>query len=155
MSQQPFSRPAEDLGTDPMKEIDMHNLNTAEDRPRTSRLTRLAVTLTTLLALVGIPVLVAAPAQAAASPSTSVTSCSDGRCTIWLSISETRALGAARIPAPPAWVPWQIRTAYYASAYAHRWFAQYYGSHNMCSAFRLDIRPWATQGYAGYRCNWW
>lgn len=117
-------------------------------RPR-RRLARVAVTLTSLLVLLGVPLLTAAPANA------SVAGCWDGRCTIYLSINETKAVGAGRVPAPPAWTPRQIKSAYYASAYAHRYFAYKYGSWNMCSAFTLDIRPWASQGYYGYRCNWW
>jgi hypothetical protein len=124
--------------------------STDEASPRRSRrTTHLVVVLTALLALVGLPVLTAAPANAA------VAHCGDGRCAIYLSINETKALGAGRIPAPPAWVPWQIKSAYYASAYAHRWFAYKYGSWNWCSKFVLDIRPWASQGYQGYRCSWW
>jgi hypothetical protein len=110
---------------------------------------RIAAILAGLLMMIGLPLLTTAPANA------SVAGCWDGRCTIYLSINETKALGAGRIPAPPSWVPWQIRTAYYASAYAHKYFAYKYGSWNYCSAFTLNIRPWATQGYYGYRCNWW
>lgn len=78
--------------------------------------------------------------------------CSSGRCTVYLSKAETYALGQGRVPAPPASVPWQIKSAYYALAYAHRWFAQQYANQGLCSAFRLSIYPWESQGYMAYRC---
>jgi hypothetical protein len=79
-------------------------------------------------------------------------SCGSGRCTLWLSKAETAALGRGNVPAPPAAAPWQIKAAYYALAYGHRWFAQQYASWGWCSGFRLSIYPWETQGYFGYRC---
>jgi len=79
-------------------------------------------------------------------------SCSGGRCTIWLSKSDTAALGQGRVPAPPAAAPWQIKAAYYALAYGHRWFTQQYASRGWCSGFRLSIFPFESQGYFGYRC---
>lgn len=78
--------------------------------------------------------------------------CGGGRCTIYLSKAETREFGNGRIPAPPASAPVQIRTAYYALAYGHRWFAQQYANRGWCSGFRLSIYPWESQGYFGYAC---
>ncbi|WP_086661850.1 hypothetical protein [Lentzea kentuckyensis] len=96
----------------------------------------------------GVAVATPAPAEA------SVASCGSGRCTIYLSKSETRALANGNVPAPPAAAPWQIKTAYYALAYGHRWFAQQYANWGWCSGFRLSIYPWESQGYFGYACNW-
>lgn len=105
---------------------------------------------------VGSPQVVNSQATTAVEPSPSaVASCGNGRCTLYMSINETKALGRGIIPPLPAWVPWQIQAAYRVSAVAHRWFASVYGSRNWCSAFVLDIRPWATQGYYGYPCSWW
>ncbi|HVK26173.1 MAG TPA: hypothetical protein VM677_32855 [Actinokineospora sp.] len=84
----------------------------------------------------------------------SVASCGGGRCTLYFSKSETRALGYGTVPPPPAATPWQLRAAYYALAYGHRWFAQQYANRGMCSAFTLSVYPWETQGYFGYACNW-
>jgi hypothetical protein len=78
-------------------------------------------------------------------------SCGDGRCTITLNKGETWNLGQWRVPAPPP-MPVQLRTAYYALAYGHVWFAQQYAKKGLCTAFRLDVRPWATQGYFAYSC---
>ncbi|WP_370965011.1 hypothetical protein [Amycolatopsis sp. cg9] len=103
-----------------------------------------------LTAAISGGVAVATPAAADAS----VASCGSGRCTLYLSKSETRALAQANVPAPPAAVPWQLRTAYYALAYGHRWFAQQYADRGWCSGFRLSIYPWESQGYFGYACNW-
>jgi hypothetical protein len=89
-----------------------------------------------------------APANAA------VSYCGDGRCTVYLSKSETRAFASGRIPAPPASLDWRLRSGYYSLAYAHRWIAGQYASRGWCSAFTLNIRPWATQGYYGYACSW-
>lgn len=89
----------------------------------------------------------------APTPAEAVTGgCSSGRCTVYLSKAETRALGEGRVPSPPAATPWQLRAAYYVFAYAHRWFAQQYASRGWCSGFRLSIYPWESQGYFGYRC---
>jgi hypothetical protein len=95
-------------------------------------------------------VAVGAPSSAEAA----VASCGDGRCTLYLSKSETRALANGVVPPPPAATPWQLRAAYYALAYGHRWFAQQYASWGWCSGFRLSIYPWESQGYFGYACNW-
>ncbi|WP_454117051.1 hypothetical protein [Microbacterium aurum] len=78
--------------------------------------------------------------------------CASGRCTVWLSKSETAALGKGKVPAPPVFVPVPIKAAYYAAAYVHRWIANSYASRGMCSGFRLSIYPWETQGYFGYYC---
>ncbi|WP_022924908.1 hypothetical protein [Serinicoccus marinus] len=78
--------------------------------------------------------------------------CGNGRCTIYLSHRETRALGNGAVPAAPWFVPWQIKAAYYPTAYAHKYFARSYANRGLCSAFRLDIRPWATQGYVARYC---
>ena len=86
--------------------------------------------------------------------SASVTYCGHGRCTLYLSKSETRSLAAGRVPPPPAATPWQIKGSYYALAYGHKWFARQYANRGWCSGFQLSIYPWATQGYFGYRCNW-
>lgn len=78
--------------------------------------------------------------------------CASGRCTVYLSNAETRALGAGRVPTPPAFVAGPLRVAYYALAYGHRWFAQQYGARGLCSAFRLSIYPWESQGFMSRRC---
>lgn len=88
------------------------------------------------------------------SAEAAVSSCGNGRCTLYLSQTETRALANGRVPAPPAALPWQIKSAYWATAQTHRWIAGQYANRGWCSGFRLDIRPWATQGYFGYACNW-
>lgn len=90
----------------------------------------------------------APPAQAA------VVSAGNGRATIYLSQSETYALGQGRVPTPPAATPWQLKSAYYALAYGHKWFAQQYANRGWCSGFRLSIYPWESQGYFGYACTW-
>jgi hypothetical protein len=86
--------------------------------------------------------------------SASVTHCGHGRCAVYFSKSETRALAQGRVPAAPSYMPGQLKAAYYALAYGHRWFAQQYANRGMCSAFLLSIRPWENQGYTGYSCNW-
>jgi len=94
---------------------------------------------------------------AVALPSTAeaaVASCGDGRCTLYLSKSDTQALANGVVPPPPAATPWQLRAAYYTLAYGHSWFAQQYASWGWCSGFRLSIYPWESQGYFGYACNW-
>ena len=113
----------------------------------------LAKKLAVVLALAGA----IAGGSALAIPSTAEAaevSCGGGRCTIYLSKSETRAFANGRVPAPPAAAPWQIKTAYYALAHGHRWFAQQYANRGWCSGFRLSIYPWESQGYFGYACNW-
>jgi hypothetical protein len=89
-----------------------------------------------------------------ASTEAAVATCSDGRCTLYLSKSETRALANGVVPPPPAATPWQLKAAYYALAYGHKWFAQQYANRGWCSGFRLSIYPWESQGYFGYACNW-
>lgn len=93
---------------------------------------------------------VAAPGAAQAS----VTSCRGGTCTIYLSKSETRALGNGKVPKLPSWAPWQIKGSYYSLAYGHKWFAKQYSNRGMCSAFTLSVWPGHRQGYWGYKCNW-
>ncbi|MGG7105056.1 hypothetical protein [Rhodococcus sp. 24CO] len=80
------------------------------------------------------------------------TQCGGGRCTVYLSKSETAAMAQGRAPALPAATPWQIKASYVALVQGHRWFAQQYTNRGWCSAFRLSIYPWESQGYTGYRC---
>lgn len=118
---------------------------------------RLIVLIVMLMAVAGLSVTTAgaasaAPAAVGTLATTTVTGCWDGRCTVYLSQSETRALGSAKLPkaslaSPFAW----LLTV---TARTHIWIARQYAAHNYCSAFTLNIRPWATQGYYGYRCNW-
>lgn len=92
--------------------------------------------------------MVAAPAEA------SVSYCNNYSCTVYLSKSETRAIASGQVPGASSVPAGPLRTAYYAMVYGHRWFAGQYANQGMCSAFTLDIRPWARQGYWGYSCNW-
>lgn len=123
---------------------------TTRGKEERGHLVRKSVATVAIAAAVAAGSAVAAPASAAAS----VTSCGHGRCTLYLSKSETRALANGAVPAPPATTPWQLKAAYYALAYGHRWFAQQYASWSWCSGFRLSIYPWESQGYFGYACNW-
>lgn len=107
-----------------------------------------AVTAAATVLGVGATVAAAAPASAA------VGYCSDGRCVVYFSKSETVALGRGQVPPAPAYLPWQIKASYYGFVYGHRWFAQQYAKQGKCSAFLLSIRPWENQGYTGYSCNW-
>lgn len=100
-------------------------------------------------AMLATGAVVATPAQAEAS----VTHCGDGRCTVYLSKSETRAVAGSRIP-PAAGLTGPLLPAYYALAYGHKWIAQQYANRGWCSGFRLSIYPWESQGYFGYACNW-
>lgn len=79
-------------------------------------------------------------------------SCGGGRCNITLSKSETASLARGSVPALTIPVPIQLRAAYYAFAYAHRWFAGQYAARGWCSGFQLSIYPWESQGYYGKRC---
>lgn len=97
---------------------------------------------------------VGAAAAAAVPASASVGSCSDGRCVVYFSKSETAALGRGQVPPAPAYLPWQLKASYYGFVYRHRWFAQQYARQGMCSAFLLSVRPWENQGYTGYSCTW-
>lgn len=108
----------------------------------------LASLLLAMAVMFGTAVVVPQAAQAA------VVSCSSGRCTLYLSKSETRAYGNGWTPPAPAAAPVQIKAAYYALVYGQRWFAQQYASRGWCSGFRLSIYPWESQGYFGYACNW-
>jgi uncharacterized low-complexity protein len=102
----------------------------------------------------GVRALAAAESvQLAGHPVKTVTaSCGGGRCTVYLSKSETSALGRGSVPAPPGFVAGPLRVAYYALAYGHRWFAGQYAARGWCSGFRLSIYPWESQGYFGYQC---
>ncbi|WP_139334994.1 hypothetical protein [Mycobacterium sp. GA-1841] len=92
-------------------------------------------------------------ALGAAAPSNATTGgCANGRCTVYLSKAETRALSEGRVPALPAAAPWQIKASFFALVQGHRWFAGQYANRGWCSSFRLSIYPWESQGYNGYRC---
>lgn len=78
--------------------------------------------------------------------------CSGGRCTVYLSKTETRNLGQGRVPPAPGFLPMPLKIAWYALLYAHRFIAAQYAARNWCSLFRLSIYPWEPQGYAGYAC---
>lgn len=79
-------------------------------------------------------------------------SCSAGRCWILFNKAETAALGRGSVPNPPAWVPGQIKIAYYVTAYAHRFIAADYARKGLCSAFILSIYPWEGRGYKSFAC---
>lgn len=100
-----------------------------------------------ILAMTGFMLIVSTPRAEAASAF-----CGSGRCTVYLNRAETSALAQGRVPAPPAATPVQLKVAYYALAYGHRWFAQQYANRGWCSGFRLSIYPWESQGYFGYAC---
>lgn len=144
-------------------------------RTKTAGYVQFRTTLTLLLALVlAFAGLTALPSQAAAAPATPAAvptmpaqvstvhssvmlptisaRCSNGRCTVYLSHAETRAMGNGRVPSPPAWVHPAIRAVYWVTARAHVYIARQYANRGLCSMFRLDIRPWATQGFAARRC---
>jgi len=93
-----------------------------------------------------------ASAVASAQLAKTTASCGGGRCTIYLSKAETRAMANGSAPALPAWVDIRLRIAYTALVVAHRWFAQQYANRGWCSGFRLSIYPWESQGYFGYAC---
>lgn len=97
----------------------------------------------TVAVLIGSSAL-AAPAQAASA------GCSNGRCTVWLSNAETRALGAGRVPAVSGLG--RLGPAFIALVAVHKAIARVYGRQGKCSGFRLSIYPWESQGYFGYRC---
>jgi hypothetical protein len=126
-----------------MKEIDMKRYTLMEGWGR--RMVLAALALATAFGGVAISV---APAEA------SVTYCGDGRCTVYLSKSETRAMAGGQVPPANSVPPGPLRNAYYALVYGHRFFAGQYANQGKCSAFTLNVRPWATQGYYGYSCNW-
>lgn len=96
------------------------------------------------VAIVDVPTSAAAPLSSA--------NCSNGRCWILFSNAETAALGRGQIPAPPAWVPAQIKAVYFATAYVHKWIAADYARRGLCSAFILSIYPWEGRGYTSYKC---
>lgn len=77
----------------------------------------------------------------------------DGRCIVRLSRDETRLLSLGKFsPAPPAWVPWQMRLAYTGLVKGHAAIAKQYTNRGWCSAFLLSMYPWDNQGYTGYKC---
>lgn len=90
--------------------------------------------------------LTSAPADAA------TTQCGNGRCVVYLSKAETRALAQGRAPAIAASAPWQLKASYWALVQGHRAIAQQYANRGWCSAFLMSVRPWENQGYTGYRC---
>ncbi len=106
------------------------------------------------------PVVSAAPStqgqvSASGHPGSSVGSCGTWDCTIYFSRSETRGIaGVGGIPPVPWYMPWQVKAAYYGGIYGLRWFAQQYANRGWCSAYRISLVPWASQGYTGYACNW-
>lgn len=123
----------------------MNSTNSTSGR-NVKRLLTTALTAGALATTIGIAGLAtAAPAEAAS------VSCGSGRCTVWLNKTETRALGSGKVPRPPAMAP-QLTASYYALAYVHKWIAGQYANRGWCSGIRVDIRPWATQGYFGYPC---
>lgn len=113
---------------------------------RTTTVRMLTMFMAAAVMLCGLLLSSAATAQAATG------GCKDGRCTVYLSKAETKALSQGRAPALPAAVPWQIKGAYGALVAGHRWIAGQYANRGWCSAFRLSIYPWEAQGYDGYRC---
>jgi hypothetical protein len=118
----------------------------------TSTRTAVRISAATLATAAAITAGVAVTTPTAAEAT--VSNCGGGRCTIYLSKSETRALANLQVPAPPASTPTQLKAAYYALAYGHAWFAGQYAGRGWCSAFTVSIYPWETQGYYGYACNW-
>lgn len=110
------------------------------------RFRRLALTLVTAALLFGLAAGVAAPSNATSG------GCRDGRCTLYLSKAETKALSQGRAPALPQWVPWQIKGSFLALVQGHRWIAGQYANKGLCSAFLLSIYPWENQGYISRRC---
>jgi hypothetical protein len=100
----------------------------------------------------GIGAVAAAPAVASAQLAKTTASCGGGRCTVYLSKAETRAMANGWAPALPTWVDYRLKIAYTALVVAHRWFALQYANRGWCSGFRLSIDPWESQGYFGYAC---
>ncbi|NVN52051.1 hypothetical protein, partial [Mycolicibacterium hippocampi] len=98
-------------------------------------------------AVVAVAVLAGVGLGAAWLSAATTGGCRDGRCTVYLSKAETRALSEGRAPGLPAGVPWQIRALYLALVQGHRWIAGQYANRGWCSAFRLSIYPWEGQGY--------
>lgn len=75
--------------------------------------------------------------------------CSSGRCAVYLSKSETKALGRGKVPAVK--LSYRLGPGFFIAARAHIWIAKQYGKRNWCSAFLLSTRPCENQGYKGYR----
>lgn len=134
-------------------------------RARAALAARLAVVLTFVGALLSLSIGAASAASVAvprtgesvaavqAGPRPAISaSCGAGRCTVYLSKAETRALANGSAPRIPASVPWQLQVAYYGLVYGHIWFAQQYANRGWCSGFRLSTYPWESQGYFGYAC---
>jgi hypothetical protein len=85
----------------------------------------------------------AAPSQAATAY------CGSGSCTVYLNKTETRNLSQGRVPRLSLGA---LTGPYLTLAYGHIWIAKGWVSRGYCVGFRVDIRPWATQGMFGWRC---
>lgn len=105
-----------------------------------------------LMAMIAVVVALGIALGVAGTASATTGGCRDGRCTVYLSKAETRALSEGRAPGLPAAAPWQIKASYFALVQGHRWIAGQYANRGWCSSFRLSIYPWESQGYNGYRC---
>lgn len=147
-----------ELAVDPASTSNNHRPNHSKTSSR-HHVVRLLTALTVALALVtglGAQAHAAPPATStiAAAPA-SVGQCEWWQCTAYFSKSETQALGSwGPVPQVPWWWPWQAKVAYWGGVYGLKWFASQYASRGMCSAYRVSLVPWASQGYAGYYCNW-
>lgn len=108
----------------------------------------------TILAMVAAAAAIGGLAVTAAPAEASVTHCGNGQCTVYLSKSETQAVARGQVPGANSLPPGPLRMSYYALVYGHRFFAGQYANRGWCSAFSLDVRPWARQGYWGYACKW-
>ena len=132
--------------------MEADNLTLEEPRRGVSRagnrgVQRLVIVVAALFAALVGSLAITTPAAEAAS-----VSCGSGRCTVWLSNAETRALGSGQIPSALYRLPPPLNVAAVAFAGVHIWIARQYGSWGWCSGFRLSVYPWETQGYFGYRC---
>lgn len=95
----------------------------------------------------------AAPAYATGGGCGAAAAGKDGRCIIRLSKDETRLLALGRFtPAPPGWLPWQLKFAYVGLVKGHGAIANQYANRGWCSAFLMSMYPWENQGYTGYGC---
>lgn len=104
------------------------------------------------LAFAALAVIVASMLGSQIKAEAATANCANGRCWVFLSNAETRALGQGKAPALPAAVPWQLRTAYWALVQGHRYIAKSYADRGLCSAFLLSSRPWENQGFVARRC---
>lgn len=104
------------------------------------------------LAFAALAVILASMLATQVKAEAATANCANGRCWVYLNHAETKALGQGRAPALPAAVPWQVRTAYFALAQGHRFFAKSYADRGLCSAFLLSSRPWENQGFTSRRC---